>query len=145
MLKSYMLRKQFIKEKYYEFKKTDLYEHFTKYVATGLMSVTIEYSLFRLMLDILEIHYLIANTIAYIIVFWFGFLMYKFWVFKSRGNTRRQLILYLVLFTINIGALNGLMYVLSGIVGIPPEFSKIMAMGSVVLWNFIIYRKVIYK
>lgn len=128
-----------------EFVKTDLFGKLKRYLITGSISFIIEYSLFYVLYVILDVWYLLANTIVYIIAFWFGFLMYKFWAFKVKGNTKRQLILYLILFAFNIFAVTGMMYLFSDIAGISPLISKVMVMFVIVMWNFTIYRKVIYK
>ncbi|HHV29911.1 GtrA family protein [Acetivibrio mesophilus] len=89
--------------------------------------------------------YLLANAIAYVVVFWFNFLVNRIWSFKSKVNIFKQLKQYAVLFIFNLIATSTLLYVLSDKIGIMPELSKILVMGSVVCWNFVIYKKIIYK
>ena len=87
----------------------------------------------------------IANTAAYVTVFWFNFLMNRFWSFQARGRFGRQLLLYFAIFVFNLFAINILMYFLTSVLGLHPLVSKIPVMGAVVCWNFVIYKKVIYK
>jgi len=89
--------------------------------------------------------YLFANAIAYVVVFWFNFLVNRIWSFKSKVNIFKQLRQYAVFFIFNLFATSALLYLLSDKIGIMPAVSKVLVMGLVVCWNFIIYKKVIYK
>jgi putative flippase GtrA len=71
--------------------------------------------------------------------------MHRFWSFQSKGNARRQVFLYTILFFINLTAISLLMYVFTDMFGIHPMISKVLVMGAVVSWNFILYKKVIYR
>ena len=118
---------------------------FKRYVATGLLSFTIEYLLFFVLLTQLGLWYMLANTMVYVVVFWFNFFMNRLWSFKSKANLPKQIGLYGGLFVFNLAAINLLMYLFCDIAGIAPLISKVMVMGAVVSWNFILYKKVIYK
>ncbi|HHV58702.1 MAG TPA: GtrA family protein [Clostridiaceae bacterium] len=128
-----------------EFLNERTFEQFKKYFITGCLSFALEYSIFTLLFQVIRLWYITANTIAYIIIFWFNFLLNRYWSFKSRENIKKQLVLYGCLFFINIFATNGLMYLLSDMAGIPPQISKVLIMGAVVSWNFVIYKKIIYR
>lgn len=118
---------------------------FKKYLLTGILSFGLEYTIFVTIYKIIGLWYITANTITYVIVFWFNFLMNRFWSFESKGNLRRQLYLYSILFVSNLVAITALMFVLSDIFGITPLISKVLVMGAVVSWNFVLYKKVIYR
>lgn len=123
----------------------DSMEQFLRYLVIGFSTFFLEYGIFRALLDLLHVYYLFANTAAYFISFWFNFMLNRYWSFKSTSDIKRQLMQYLVLFGINLAATNGLMFVMTGFLGIIPEISKILVMGAIVCWNFIIYKKIIYK
>lgn len=150
----------------------DTLDQFKRYLITGLMSFGVEYFLFIMLLSYVLPSYgnesfqklaalifkffgikmgelafrtLTANTAVYIIVFWFNFLLNRYWSFKSKKAIGKQLRLYGMLFIFNLFAINGLIYFLTCVVGIIPEFSKILVMGAVISWNFVLYKKVIYK
>ena len=119
-------------------------KQFKKNLVTGFTSFGLEYTIFTLC-NWVGLWYIYSNTIAYVIIFWFNFLMNRFWSFQSKDNLGRQLVLFGMLFAFNLGATNVLIYFLSDIIGIIPAISKIIVMGAVVSWNFIIYKKVIYR
>lgn len=118
---------------------------FKKYIISGLLSASLEYSLLLILTEIAGLWYILSNTIAYLGGFWLSFLLNRFWSFKSKDNFLRQLLLYVVLFVINLGLTNLVLYILTSIVGITYTISKVFVMGMVVLWNFIILKKIIYR
>ncbi|TYQ16157.1 UNVERIFIED_CONTAM: GtrA-like protein [Acetivibrio alkalicellulosi] len=152
--------------------KPEVFSQLKRYLITGFSSFSLEYILFRVFneiifekivpfgfslvssvsknsfnadLDIFTYNYLLSNTIVYVFIFWFNFLANRIWSFKSKINFSKQLKQYLILFAFNLFAVNTLLYLFSEKIGIIPHISKILVMGSVVCWNFIIYKKVIYK
>lgn len=123
----------------------ETFHQFKRYLITGFVSFGVEYALFVLLLKVFSMWYMIANALVYIIIFWLNFLMHRFWSFQSKGNARRQVFLYTILFFINLTAISLLMYVFTDMFGIHPMISKVLVMGAVVSWNFILYKKVIYR
>lgn len=128
-----------------EMLKEDSIDQFKRYLVIGFSTFFLEYGIFYVLHNAAGLYYLIANTSAYFISFWFNFLLNRFWSFKSTAGLKRQLFQYLILFSFNLVATNALMYLLSDIAGIIPEISKVLIMGAVVSWNFVLYKKVIYK
>ncbi len=118
---------------------------FKRYVITGILSFSLEYSIFTLLYKVLGLWYITSNTIAYIVIFCFNFILNRYWSFKSKVDLKKQLVMYGFLFLYNMLATNVLMYLFSDAVGISPQVSKVFVMGAVVSWNFIIYKKIIYR
>lgn len=88
---------------------------------------------------------IIANSMAYIIVFFYNFTMQKCWAFKSSGKIKKQLPLYALLFTINLLLSNKLIVIFVENLNIHYMLSKIIVIGIIVSWNFVLYKKVIFK
>ena len=129
---------------------------FIKYFLTGISSFVLEISLLYACTEWVNIKYiivhgfkiqwyLIANSIAYVVVFWFNFLLNKFWSFNVRKNFGRQLTLYFILFVFNFGFNWVMMYVLTEKLHCYYLVSKVFVVGMIIAWNFILYKKVIYK
>jgi len=118
---------------------------FSRYITTGLLAAAVEYMLLVALTEWVGLWYLTSNSIAYISGFLISFLLNRFWSFKSKDNIVKQLVLYGILFAINFVLTNALMYALTSILGILYLISKIFVMGIVVIWNFIIYKKIIYQ
>ncbi|KAF0814762.1 hypothetical protein IGB42_00817 [Andreprevotia sp. IGB-42] len=118
---------------------------FARYVITGGLSAAMEYGLFALTLKGLGWRYLVANTVVYLLVFGFNFWLNRSWTFQSRGGIRRQLTGYTILLGFNLLASNAVLYALSHGLGLDPLYAKPIVMVMVVGWNFVIYKRVIYR
>jgi putative flippase GtrA len=128
-----------------DFMNTEVFAQFKRYVITGVSCFALEYILFYLLLDVLMVSALLSNIIALTTVFWVNFFLNRIWSFKSKANLKKQLIQYLALYLFNLCATTGLIYVLSHILLINPKISKILVQCAVVSWNFVLYKKVIYR
>lgn len=121
-------------------------KQFLRYLITGFTAFGIEYGLYVLLFRILGFHYITASVIVYSLVFWFSFLVNRYWSFQSKGDIRKQLFQYGLLFLFNLIVSNVfLMYVFIDILGISPYLSPMLKMGCVVCWNFLIYKYIIYR
>jgi len=117
---------------------------FIKYIITGLSAAGLEYLLFYILIRTNNSLYL-SNSAGMTAGFILSFLLNRYWSFQSKSNAFRQFSLYLTLFIVNLGISNTLIHVLSKNLGILPLISKVIIMAMMILWNFILYRKVIYK
>ncbi len=116
-----------------------------RYLITGFSSAAIELSLLYILKDIAKLSIIEANSIALTIVFWFNFLMNRFFSFKSSGSIKKQLIMYGILFVFNLGASDLIMHLLTSSLHIQYLLAKVFAIGAVVCWIFVLFKKVIYK
>jgi putative flippase GtrA len=128
-----------------DFFTPEAYRQLMRYLVIGFSTAAIEFTLLFVFKDIVGLTVLWANSAALSIVFWFNFLLNRFWSFKSKVDIRKQLIMYAILFLINLGASDLMMYLLVTQLRIMYLFAKVFAMGAIVCWNFFLYRKVIYK
>ena len=117
--------------------------NFIKYLIIGGSAFVVEYTLFLLLRMVL--HYILANVIIYTIMFWAVFLANKFINFKSRSNFGKQLSRYTILYFINLVVTNLMLYGLSEYFMLDPAFGKFFVTGAACLWNFLLYKFVIYK
>lgn len=115
-----------------------------KYVIVGFTSAGIEFALLHILTTALQVSVIPANSIAYACSFIVNFLLNKFWSFASRGDMKKQLIRYSLLFGLNLAVSNTIMYVLTSFIHLPVMAAKVFAVGAVVSWNFVIYKKIIY-
>lgn len=138
----------------YKIKKLDLIKEylnpkvivqFKRYLISGISAFAIEYLIFRLLLDIISLQKFLSNSIAMFIGFWFSFLLNRFWSFESKENFFKQFSLYSILFLVNLGISNILMLVFSDMFSLQPSISKIIIMCMIVAWNFILFKKIIFR
>ncbi len=116
-----------------------------RYLVTGFSSAAIEFTLLFIFRNFAGMSVIAANSAALTVVFWFNFLMNRLWTFRSKMKLSRQLPMYLALFVFNIGASDLIMYLLAERLELQYLIAKVFAIGAVVSWNFVLYRKVIYK
>lgn len=132
----------------------EAFGQFVRYLITGVVSFTLEYTLFIVLRNALTLRELTVNVIVYTVIFWVNFLLNKFFSFRSHTNFKRQLCLYGFLFIFNLVVGNVLLF--SGIrrllalacgEGSWPVLylPKILIMFFIISWNFVLYKKVIYK
>jgi len=118
---------------------------FMKYVITGLICIGTEFAVLYLLTDHLKWWYIYSNTTAYIAGFWLSFFLNRIWSFKSTDNLYKQLGLYAVLFCFNLLASNVIMFLFTDHFKLHYMVSKIFSTCAITMWNFVIYKKVIYK
>lgn len=121
------------------------WRQFFRYLVVGGSSFAIEYSAFFVLLQLYHVHYLLANSLVYGVVSAVNFAINRLWTFKSQTRVGRQVALYLTLLAFNFLASNLMLYILSGKLLVPPLLAKVAVMVMVVLWNFVLYKKVIYR
>lgn len=114
------------------------------YLVIGVSSALIELLLFQLLYEVLKLPVEPSNVIAVITATTFNFLMNKSVTFKGTSNPLRSLILYLLLFAFNTTFSTLTIRALVGM-GVHSFFAKIFTMACIVLWNFVLYRKVVFK
>lgn len=120
---------------------------FVRYLLAGLACAGLEYGGFLALHHGLAWGLVWANTLAYAAGLFSSFALNKFWVFggQQQYQTRYQLLAYclLALFNYSLGT-----WVLVDLVqswGWPAWLAKGLSMGLIVVWNFLIYKKVIYR
>lgn len=126
------------------FMRHETVKQFIRYIITGISAALLEYLVFNILYYYMKTLY-IPNSAGMASGLVLSFILNRVWSFRSKSNTVRQLVMYLALFCINMLISNYAIYLLADVIGITPALSKAMIMSLVVIWNFIIYRKIIYK
>lgn len=137
-----------------KFLTPETFGQFVRYIIAGVLCFSIEYVLFIVLRSTLNISEILVNVAVYTIIFWINFLLNKFFSFRSRDNFRRQLFLFGILFLFNLfvgnillfSAIRHVLVLISGEGSWPVLYlPKILIMFFIVSWNFVLYKKVIYK
>jgi len=76
-----------------------------RYVISGGTAAFVDLSLLYVFTDIFGIWYILSSIVAFLIAFIVSFTLQKFWTFKdnSRENISSQVIIYLVVTSLNLG------------------------------------------
>lgn len=137
VLRDYDVLFVFVREKYQTLKQAILY------LLVGGSSALIELVLFYTLSDVFSASLTLSNVAAVIIATAFNFIVNGTVTFKSASSLSRSVILYLILFCFNtIFSTVVINYLAS--MGLPAIFAKIITMACIVLWNFVLYKKVIF-
>ncbi|RJO62240.1 GtrA family protein [candidate division WS5 bacterium] len=124
----------------------NLLEKIFKYIFIGIISLIIDAGFLYIFTEFLKINYLISAGISFLIALLFNFQMNREWTFsETRGKYTKQFISYIVLVIFNLFFTILFMYVSTDILNIYYLYSKIIIITLIALWNFILYRKVIFK
>lgn len=114
-----------------------------KYLITGGSAALVEFGLFILLVHT-GLPLVLSNVISFSAGFITSFLMNRQWVFKANGRTVRQLSLYGILAAANVVLSSSIIYILTSHASVIPSIAKVMTMGLIVLWNYILFSKVIF-
>jgi putative flippase GtrA len=123
---------------------------FVRYLIVGVVSVVIDYGSLMVGYHVFGLHLGVATTVAFLLGLVGNFFMTKFWTFGGNGATHtakqstRQVILVAMLVCFNLVVTNVVIAQLNK-VHIGPEISKLVTTAIVTLWNYVLYRKVIFK
>lgn len=128
-------------------KKLD--SRFVKYVISGGTAAIIEFAVFSLLFNYLFNLVSYKSALAQAISFCAGlvvsFILNRIWVFNSYTNKAKQFSVYLILALFNLGLSTIIVWILIEKLGFVPLISKISVMGLIVLWNYFIFQKIIFK
>jgi putative flippase GtrA len=113
------------------------------YLASGVFANVFVLVLYWTMLR-LNVWYLAASVIGDIVGIITSFTLHKYVVFAKKDRVVEHFARYLTVELGNTVASNTILYVIVGVIGVQPAIAKIFAMGSVVFWNFFLYKFFVY-
>ncbi len=121
-------------------------KQFSRYLATGFLSVGIEFPTLLCLVEIYEVNYLIANSIAFIITNLCNYFVSRHWVFE-KGKHQLTVEVLIFFMTASMGlAIN--QFILWGMVAylfVDYRVAKIVAVIVVTIWNFWARKKLVFK
>lgn len=115
-----------------------------KYLLVGGSTAALELMLFWLLCLFTADNLVLSNIIAVLTATCANFLLNGKLTFRGSSNMLRSAILYALLFLFNLAfstfTINAL-----GASPIPPVVVKALTQACIVVWNFVLYRKVIFR
>jgi putative flippase GtrA len=113
------------------------------YVLVGGGTALLELGLFQLLFELMKLPLAVSNVSATVVATAVNFLLNRNVTFKSTSNPVRSLVLYIMLFGANMAISTLMIGVLVGL-GLPSAAAKLLMQACVVVWNFVLYRKLIF-
>lgn len=118
-----------------------------KFFVVGGLSFGIDYGLLLVLFHIFQWQLAVATTTAFLIGLLVNFLLNKYWTFEAPRGARhaaRQSVLYALLVGFNL-LFTDIFIVSLAAWHVRPEFSKPMASAIIMILNYVLYQKVIFK
>lgn len=129
-----------------------LYERFRElfwYGVFGVLTTIINMAAFWLFSDVLCVHYMVANVIAWVIAVAFAYVTNKLWVFESKSWARSVWIPECIGFVsarLATGLLDmGLMYLMISIIGVSKMWAKLVSNVVVIIGNYVLSKLVVFR
>jgi putative flippase GtrA len=119
-----------------------------KYISVGLISVAVDYGMLLILYRLLDVPLEVATAVAFIIGLVVNFILNRMWSFDVKADRRgtiRQAVLYGLLVLINTLFTVAVVGFASNNLHILPEISKPVCVLLTTMWNYILYKKVIFK
>jgi len=123
----------------------------SKYVLNGILAFGTEYGIFLLLTYVLSIPFLaFTQTVSFCLGLLVSFLGSRLFTFKQTGKTYKrsakvQMMSYATLAVLNLLISNVVIYSLVHYAVLPSWIAKVITMVLVAAWNFIIFKKLIFK
>lgn len=116
---------------------------FTVYILSGCFAAVVDFGAYFALLY-LEVWYVLASIVGGVLGFVTAFVMHKFIVFQKTDNFMKHLKRYFIVDMVNTVVVTGLLYLLVDIGSVEAGPAKFIAIAPMVLWNFFIYKFVVY-
>lgn len=115
----------------------------------GGLAFAVDFLSFVFLHTVLNQAIIVATVISVIMGFLTSFILNKVWVFKSNSNnshhsTHLQISMYILLVLFNMAFSYIFIQIMSNYLN-RVEIAKLGAMITIVLWNYFLYKKVIFK
>ncbi len=118
-------------------------KQFSTYICCGLLAAVADFGSFYLLLQ-LNVWYVAASVTGSVLGFTTAFLCHKYIVFKKRENFGKHLGKYALVDFLSTGLATLILFALVEYLGFTAEIAKVLSMGSVVFWNFFLYKFFVY-
>ncbi len=116
---------------------------FLLYVFSGGTANALDIGLFYV-LTWLGVWYVTASMVGSVVGFFSAFFLQKYVAFDSRGKHMNHFLRFCAMGLFNFLMITVILAFFVEVLGIPKEVAKILANASVVLWNFFIYKFLVY-
>jgi putative flippase GtrA len=118
-----------------------------RYLLVGGTSVILEYISFLLLIELAGLSVVMANIISFLVGFIYTFVLHNRWTFfgNHEHNIKSQFAAYTTLAVINVVATSLLINLQVTTLHIAPFIAKLVCMALVVVWNYLLLSRLIFK
>ena len=117
-----------------------------RFIIAGATSAGIEMTSLVVMVEYLAVPLLTANVIAFTMTNLVNYVMSRYWVF-NRKTSRKRIEFPIFMFFVTCGLVINqiVLWYLVETLGVDYRISKVVAIGTVVVWNFFTRNNIIFK
>ena len=117
-----------------------------RFIVVGSWSTIINYLLFYILFEILDINYLISSAFGFIAGVFFGYSFNRKWTFKVKKYKKRsEIISYFVVYMASLLISLLFLEILVNIAGLDPKIANILAIGLTTCTNYIGVKKIVFN
>lgn len=115
------------------------------FLLVGALATAVNYSVFRIFLDLFKIHYLVSSWTGYVSGVFTGFILNSRFTFSAGKLKARQPVLYFGVYLFSLALSTGLLYLLVDTLGIPPKWANLLAIGQSTVTNYLGCRFLVFR
>jgi putative flippase GtrA len=119
-----------------------------RYLLSGGLAFSIDYLGFLILFYVVGVLAPLSSGISFSLGFMLSFMLQRYWVFQTKETQtkfiKKELYIYGSLAVFNLFVTSYGIKLLNDL-GFEPFFGKIILILLVMLWNFVIYKKIIFK
>lgn len=116
-----------------------------KYAFWGCVSTAVNLAVLFAMITFTDIHYIIANTLAYILAVIINYICNKLFVFKTHADTKKEFFSFALMRVISLLVDNVCYYIMVDLLGWDVYISKILLSLVIIGVTYVINKRVIFK
>lgn len=126
-------------------RKKQVIHQFIKYAVVGGSGLILDIGLLVIFKEWVGLSATMAVLVSQIIVLGYNFTLNKYWSFAENSLPHKQIVRYGILAGWNYLFSGGTMYFFHEVLGANYLMVRLGAIACMVLWNFILYKKWVYK
>lgn len=115
-----------------------------RYLFSGVLANGVDIGLYLLLIWA-GVYYVIASLAGNVVGFFASFYLHKYVSFEAHGESGVHMVRYIVVTIINLLAQLVILFVCVQILGVWESWAKVIANGTVVVWNFFLYQLFVYR
>lgn len=119
------------------------------YLIFGVLTTLVDFAVYFPLANFFHVHYLIANTLAWIAAVLFAFVTNKLWVFESRSFAPKIVLKELVMFAggriVSLFVQQILLYITVDLAHINKNISKLAVSVIVIILNYVLSKLLVFR
>jgi putative flippase GtrA len=119
------------------------------YCFFGGLTTVVNIVIFYIFSDLINLHYMIANVIAWIVAVLFAYITNRTWVFKSKIKGFSAVLKECLIFTgfrvLSLGMEMVILFLMIDLLGIKVMITKLVAQVVVIVANYVFSKWIIFK